>query len=146
MTSSSIPIANPSLALVFFSTGAYYLGSLKPASLPKTSTTPLADLDPPRHNVSPSNLQAAWTDFVEILGKENVSTSPGDVEMHSGSDWSSYTRKDDEKPFLILYPSTTEEVSRIMKICPPASDPSHPVLWWHKLGGPLCIHAWRCVH
>lgn len=117
MTSSSLPIANPSLALVFFSTGAYYLGSLKPASLPKTSTTTLADLESPRHNVSPSNLQAAWTDFVEILGKENVSTSPGDVEMHSGSDWSSYTRKDDEKPFLVLYPSTTEEVSRIMKIC-----------------------------
>jgi D-lactate dehydrogenase (cytochrome) len=103
--------------LVFFSTGAYFLGSLKPAALPKTSTTTLADLEAPQHNVSPSNLQAAWTDFVEILGKENVSTSPGDVEMHSGSDWSSYTRKDNEKPFLILYPSTTEEVSRIMKVC-----------------------------
>ncbi|KAJ5681517.1 D-lactate dehydrogenase [Penicillium maclennaniae] len=89
-------------ALVFFSTGAYYLGSLKPASLPKTSTTTLADLDRPRHNVSP---------------QKNVSTSPGDVETHSGSDWSSYTRKDDEKPFLVLYPSTTEEVSRIMKVC-----------------------------
>ncbi|KAF9244347.1 CAZyme family AA7 [Penicillium roqueforti] len=104
-------------ALVFFSTGAYYLGSLKPAALPTTSTTPLSDIGPAKHNVSISNLQAAWADFVEILGKENVSTSVGDVEMHSGSDWSSYTPKEGEKPFLILYPSTTEEVSRIMKIC-----------------------------
>ncbi|KAJ5778590.1 Vanillyl-alcohol oxidase C-terminal subdomain 2 [Penicillium odoratum] len=104
-------------ALVFFSTGAYYLGSLKPAALPTSSTSPLVDIQPAQHNVSPSNLQAAWSDFVEILGKENVSTTPGDLESHAGSDWSSYSRKENEKPFLILYPSTTEEVSRIMKVC-----------------------------
>ncbi|KAJ5180776.1 hypothetical protein N7492_003986 [Penicillium capsulatum] len=104
-------------ALVFFTGGAYYLGSLKPAALPTSSTTTLADLQPPKHNISQSNLQAAWSDFVGILGKENVSTLPGDLESHSGSDWSSYTRKDDEKPFLILYPSSTEDVSQIMKIC-----------------------------
>jgi D-lactate dehydrogenase (cytochrome) len=105
------------LALVFFSTGAYFLGSLKPPSLPTSSTTHLFDLEPPHHNVSQSNLQAAWADFVEILGKENVSTEKGDLEMHSGSDWSSYARKESEKPFLVLYPSTTEDVSRIMQVC-----------------------------
>ncbi|PLN77697.1 proteins the FAD binding domain-containing protein [Aspergillus taichungensis] len=104
-------------ALVFFSSGAYYLGSMKPASLPASSTTSVYELDPPKHNVSPSNLQAAWVDFVEILGKENVSTNNMDLEAHSGSDWSSYSRKEDEIPFLILYPSSTEEVSKIMKVC-----------------------------
>jgi D-lactate dehydrogenase (cytochrome) len=103
--------------LVFFSTGAYYLGSLKPAALPSSSTTPLSETQAPKHNVSPSNLQAAWADFVEILGKENVSTASGDLESHAGSDWSSYSQKEDERPFLILYPSSTEEVSRIMKVC-----------------------------
>lgn len=106
-----------SAALVFFSTGSYYLGSLKPAALPSSSTSPLVDLEPAQHNVSPSNLQAAWSDFVEILGKENVSTTPGDLDSHAGSDWSSYSVKENEKPFLILYPSTTEEVSKIMKVC-----------------------------
>jgi D-lactate dehydrogenase (cytochrome) len=105
------------VALVFFTTGAYFLGSVKPPSLPTSSTSLLSDVEPPQHNVSQSNLQAAWADFVEILGQENVSTAAGDLEAHSGSDWSSYSRKDDEKPFLILYPSTTEEVSRIMKVC-----------------------------
>ncbi|PKY00663.1 proteins the FAD binding domain-containing protein [Aspergillus campestris IBT 28561] len=104
-------------ALVFFSSGAYYLGSMKPASLPASSTTSVYELDPPKHNVSPSNLQAAWVDFVEILGKENVSTNNMDLEAHSGSDWSSYSRKEDEIPFLILYPLSTEEVSKIMKVC-----------------------------
>ncbi|KAL2808530.1 hypothetical protein BJX63DRAFT_34324 [Aspergillus granulosus] len=104
-------------ALVFFSTGAYYLGSLKPASLPATSTSSIYDLDTPQHDISQSNLQAAWADFVEIIGKENVSTEHADLVAHAGSDWSSYTTKENEKPFLVLYPSTTEEVSRIMKVC-----------------------------
>ncbi|PTU22223.1 hypothetical protein P175DRAFT_0523363 [Aspergillus ochraceoroseus IBT 24754] len=104
-------------ALALFSAGSYYLGTLKPASLPLTSTSNLFELEPPQHNVSPSNLQAAWADFVEILGREHVSTENGDLVMHSGSDWSSYSLKADERPFLVLYPSTTEEVSRIMKVC-----------------------------
>ncbi|KAL4945983.1 hypothetical protein BDV06DRAFT_209127 [Aspergillus oleicola] len=104
-------------ALVFFSTGAYYLGSLKPASLPTSSTTNLYELEAPRHDVSSSNLQAAWADFVEIIGKENVSTEHADLLSHAGSDWSSYKTKDSEKPFLVLYPSSTEDVSRIMKVC-----------------------------
>ncbi|KAL2864870.1 FAD-binding oxidoreductase [Aspergillus lucknowensis] len=104
-------------ALVLFSTGAFYLGSLKPASLPATSTSSIYGLESPRHDVSQSNMQAAWADFVEILGKENVSTENADLVSHAGSDWSSYTTKENEKPFLVLYPSTTDEVSRIMKVC-----------------------------
>ncbi|KAL4917057.1 hypothetical protein BDW62DRAFT_184464 [Aspergillus aurantiobrunneus] len=104
-------------ALVFFSTGAYYLGSLKPASLPTTSTSNLYELEPPRHDISLSNLQAAWADFVEIIGKENVSTEHADLVSHAGSDWSSYKTKENETPFLVLYPSSTEEVSRIIKVC-----------------------------
>lgn len=80
-------------------------------------------MEPVRHNTSQSNLQAAWADFVEILGKQNVSTEDGDLVAHSGSEWSSYSRKDNEKPFLVLYPSTTDEVSRIMKVCHQRSIP-----------------------
>ena len=54
---------------------------------------------------------------MEILGEEHVSTKESDLQYHSGSDWSSYTTKEDEKPFLIVFPSTTEEVSKIVKIC-----------------------------
>ncbi|KAI5306148.1 D-lactate ferricytochrome c oxidoreductase [Ascosphaera pollenicola] len=83
-----------------------------------TSTLPLKDL-PPRleHDVSISNLQAAWHEFVEILGSENVSTDKPDIIAHAGSEWSSYYRKEDEKPFLVVYPSSTEEVSEVMKVC-----------------------------
>ena len=46
-----------------------------------------------------------------------MSTDKAALQSHSGSDWSSYTTKDTEHPFLIVYPSSTEEVSKIAKIC-----------------------------
>ena len=112
--------------MALFTTGAYYLGSLKPVGLPTSSTTPLSDLSSPQFNVSPSNLQAAWASFVDILGKENVSTEYDDLESHSGSDWSTYSRKVNERPFLVLYPETTEEVSRVMKVCHQRAIPVTP--------------------
>jgi D-lactate dehydrogenase (cytochrome) len=43
-------------------------------------------------------------------------TSEDELIRHAGSEWSSY-HNSDHKPFLILYPSTTAEVSAIAKIC-----------------------------
>ncbi|MCJ1480529.1 D-lactate ferricytochrome c oxidoreductase [Schaereria dolodes] len=97
--------------------GCYYLGSLNTSTSSITSTTPLASTEAPKHNVSPSNLQAAWTDFVGIVGEDHVSTDEDALQYHSGSEWSSYTTKDNERPFLIVFPSTTEEVSKIVKVC-----------------------------
>lgn len=46
-----------------------------------------------------------------------MSTKENDLDSHSGSDWSSYTTKENEKPFCVVLPSTTEEVSRVVKVC-----------------------------
>ena len=62
-------------------------------------------------------MEAAWADFVEIVGEKNVSTLDTDLEHHSGSEWSTHTTSDKERPFLVVYPETTDEVSKIMKIC-----------------------------
>ncbi|KAL9046374.1 MAG: hypothetical protein Q9214_000775, partial [Letrouitia sp. 1 TL-2023] len=95
----------------------YYLGTLTPNPPSSASTLPLAAVKPSEHKTEPSNLQAAWSDLVDVVGQENVSTQEGDLQSHSGSDWSSYTTKDTETPFLVVYPSSTEEVSKIAKIC-----------------------------
>ena len=55
--------------------------------------------------------------MVDIVGEENVSTQADDCTSHAGSDWSSYTSKENEKPFMIVYPATTEQVSKILKVC-----------------------------
>lgn len=62
-------------------------------------------------------LQAAWVDFALIVGKENVSSAKEDLEAHSGSEWSSYAHTEKERPFCIVYPGNTEEVSKVMKVC-----------------------------
>lgn len=62
-------------------------------------------------------MEAAWTDFVHIVGEKNVSTLDTDLEHHAGSEWSSHATRETERPFLVVYPETTEEVSQIMKIC-----------------------------
>ncbi|KAM3075558.1 D-lactate ferricytochrome c oxidoreductase [Clarireedia jacksonii] len=97
--------------------GGYYLGSFRNPPAPTTSTTPLVTTKPLQHNTSKANLESAWADFVEIVGKEHVSTIDSDLEHHAGSEWSTHIRKDTEVPFMVVFPSSTEEVSKIMKIC-----------------------------
>lgn len=54
---------------------------------------------------------------MEVLGEPNVSTLEGNLKDHSGSEWSTHILSESERPFMILYPENTEEVSAIMKIC-----------------------------
>ncbi|KAG4035137.1 hypothetical protein MFRU_002g04810 [Monilinia fructicola] len=110
---------NSALTFVIISVaiGGYYFGSFRNPGAPTTSTTPLSTTKPLRHNTGRSNLESAWADLVEIVGKENVSTIAADLEGHSGSEWSSHLRKPDEVPFMVVSPASTEEVSNIMKIC-----------------------------
>lgn len=62
-------------------------------------------------------MRAAWADFVKIVGVENVSTLETDLEHHSTSAWSTHRPEPDEKPFCVVYPGSTDEVSEIIKIC-----------------------------
>ena len=72
---------------------------------------------PPQHNTKEGNLQAAWVYMVNIVGKENVSEDPSELESHSGSAWSSHPSLPEDIPFMIVKPATTKEVSRIMGVC-----------------------------
>lgn len=103
--------------LLAFAGIGYYLGTKGPKPLDVSSTTPLSRAQPPQHDTRSSNLQAAWVDFAQIVGKDNVSTIPDDLEAHSGSEFSSYSTKPNERPFAIVYPATTEEVSKVMRVC-----------------------------
>ncbi|KAF8419405.1 d-lactate dehydrogenase-like protein [Tirmania nivea] len=107
------------LASLFIAGTFYYLGYNSVAPTPQDlSTAPIHLAPAPKHNLSKGNLEASWTDFVKLLGEDHVSTTPSELARHSSSDWSSHPRQPgDPLPFLILFPSTTEEVSKIMKIC-----------------------------
>lgn len=103
--------------MVFVGGVAYLIGAKSPREPDPTSTLPLSATQPPRHNTGKKNLEAAWSDFVDIVGEENVSTVPDNLDQHATSDWSSHPHDPAHKPFCVVYPSTTEEVSLIMKVC-----------------------------
>lgn len=106
------------LAVFLSSIGiAYWLGTYWPREPEPSSTLPLRKAKVPRHNTKMENMQAAWADFVKIVGKDNVSTLETDLDTHSTSDWSTHRAKPDEKSFCVVYPGSTEEVSEVMKIC-----------------------------
>ncbi|KAM0217891.1 hypothetical protein ACHAQI_001946 [Fusarium lateritium] len=96
---------------------SYWLGTFWPREPEPTSTLPLDKTKAPTHNTKLENMQAAWADFVKIVGQDNVSTTENDIEHHSTSSWSSHQAGPDDRPFCIVYPGSTEEVSEIMKIC-----------------------------
>ncbi|KAI9171675.1 D-lactate dehydrogenase [Paramyrothecium foliicola] len=113
------PARNWTITFLFLSSCslAYYMGTFWPREAKPDSTLPLSKTQTIKHNTKLENMQAAWSDFVKIVGKDNVSTLEADVHQHATSEWSTHQAKPDERPFCVVFPSTTEEVSEIMKIC-----------------------------
>lgn len=95
---------------------SYWMGLEYPRQPSPTSTLPLSQTQPPQHDTTPNNLQAAWADLVSIVGEANVSTTPSDLSHHSNSSWSSHKGSASQQPFLVVYPATTAEVSSIMRV------------------------------
>ncbi|KAF2017542.1 hypothetical protein BU24DRAFT_420573 [Aaosphaeria arxii CBS 175.79] len=62
-------------------------------------------------------MEAAWTDFRDIVGKENITVEKSELESHAGSSWSSHPAAPGDVPFCVVKPGNTAEVSAIMKIC-----------------------------
>ncbi|KAH9863721.1 hypothetical protein J1614_009653 [Plenodomus biglobosus] len=104
----------------------YYYGQMIPQKPNTNSTAPLGSFSPPKHNISEANMEAAWTDLRDIVGKDNISLDKHDLESHSGSSWSSHPSEPGDVPFCIVKPGDTTEVSAIMKICHDRKIPVTP--------------------
>ena len=80
------------------------------------STSPLALLPSPIY-ASPSEFSVALAKILEIVG-ENSSLSPDIIASHSDSFFSTHhPTSTTQRPHVIIYPQSTEEVSQILKIC-----------------------------
>ncbi|KAF4553358.1 D-lactate dehydrogenase-like protein 1 [Elsinoe fawcettii] len=110
------PIWATPLLLLIGAFAGYQIGTALP-SIPSASTLPLPSAQPPQHNTAPTNLEAAWTDLRGIVGEENISTTESDLTSHSGSEWSSHPVLPGDRPFCVVSPLSTEQVSEIMKVC-----------------------------
>jgi len=81
------------------------------------STLPLDQISPPVYDTSTENLRAAYEEFKLLLGAENISDQVGERITHSSTEWSPAPHGDLDKPSMIVYPRSTQDVSNIAKIC-----------------------------
>ncbi|GMM33209.1 hypothetical protein DASC09_005340 [Saccharomycopsis crataegensis] len=95
--------------------GYYFAQASQASSGPLKSTTSLADLKPLKYAEGES-LKRGFQE-IEALMKDDFTRSPSELEYHSDSYFNVHKANPDEKPKLIVYPHSTEQVSEIMKIC-----------------------------
>ncbi|KAL2211582.1 FAD-binding domain-containing protein [Sarocladium strictum] len=81
------------------------------------STLPIAQSRTPTLNTDANTITQVYKELVSILGEEHVSSGKFELESHAGSDFSSYSNSDGALHFAIVYPSSTDDVSRIMTVC-----------------------------
>lgn len=84
-----------------------------------SSTLAITDVPKIRHDTSSSNIQSACKEFSQIVGADNVSIAAQDLLIHSGSDFQSYdwTPETATPGVAVVYPASTEEVSKVVKVC-----------------------------
>ncbi|KAI9705333.1 MAG: D-lactate ferricytochrome c oxidoreductase [Bogoriella megaspora] len=97
------------------------------------STLPLADSQSPIHDTSPTNLAEARDKFVSLLGQENVATDPELCHPRSGSAWSPALST--QAPDIVVFPSSTTDVSDILKVCHSQNIPVYGYSGGTGLGG-----------
>ena len=79
------------------------------------STAPLSKMPVPQHDVSSHNISAAIDELVALLGSEAVVTNHDERRAHSNTPWSPSSPS--QTPALVVLPSSTSDVSAIMRIC-----------------------------
>lgn len=97
--------------------GAYtaYSASISNSTFPNSSTTPLSDLAPPLYG-NQNACEKAYKEIEELLGKDNVTSTQDMLDSHSDTYWNSHHAKPDERPGIVAFPASTEDVSAIAKI------------------------------
>ncbi|ODV60576.1 D-lactate dehydrogenase, oxidizes D-lactate to pyruvate, transcription is heme-dependent [Ascoidea rubescens DSM 1968] len=87
-----------------------------PHLFPNSSITPLDDLLKPVYG-STADFEKAFKEVIELLPEGHTSTSQSELDHHSDTYWNSHHATDEQRPAMIVWPESTEEVSKILKIC-----------------------------
>ncbi|KAK9474161.1 glycolate oxidase [Dipodascopsis tothii] len=90
--------------------------AVAPGGTASASTTPLSAVSTPVY-AGPAEMALAEAELRSVLGDDGVSTAADQLDTHADSAWISHHPEHGERPVLVVYPRTTEEVSAIMKVC-----------------------------
>ena len=101
---------------------------------PLSSSTKLSDLKPPEY-CSESELQQAITEIVAVIGQKNVTNSEAEINGHFDNGFTTHPPKAHQRARWIIYGTSTQEVSEIMKILHKYSVPVVPYSGGSSLEG-----------
>lgn len=101
------------VSYVAYKYGRYEVLTNPPLHLfPKSSTTKLTSLEPPKYCQNISRVIPE----IEKLGIDVVNSKP-EIDHHTGNEFTTHKPLENEVPLYVVYPKTTEEVSQVLKIC-----------------------------
>ena len=86
---------------------------------PVNSTLKLSSLDSPEYLHDAAKIDNVVEELKSLLGNnaDNYSDSKSDLDAHSDTYFNTHHPSPEQRPRIILFPHTTEEVSKILKIC-----------------------------
>lgn len=128
-TASSTPAANPpkgsNSGLLFaagvlsgaiaLSFGPSLLGLDSGSAASTASVTKIEDLKVPKYGGA-ADSKEAYKEISALIGDENVTYKQDILDAHSDTFWNTHHAKPDQRPAIVVYPESTEQVSKIMKI------------------------------
>ncbi|CAI5756382.1 unnamed protein product [Candida verbasci] len=109
------------LSVGFISVG-YYIGinskNSTPIATPSRSTSPLSTLTTPQY-ANDSKFNIAFEQIKQIVGDSNITFEEEVLLSHNDSFFSTHHPPNPQvqKPKVVVYPNSTEDVSKILKIC-----------------------------
>lgn len=98
------------------------------------SLTPLELLEPPEY-CSLAELKRAVQEIRTAIGAEKVTNSQEELDAHSDNGYTPQPPQPHEKPLYVVYPTSTEEVSAVMKIAHKYTVPVVPFCGGSSLEG-----------
>lgn len=109
------------------------------------STTPIELTIKPKYGDKAAQ-DRAYNEITQLLGTENVTTVAEQLKEHADTYWSSHRAREDERPGIVVFPSSTEQVSEIMKIAHKYKVPVTPFSGGTSLEGHFTpTHGGICI-
>ncbi|KAJ4514816.1 D-lactate ferricytochrome c oxidoreductase [Exophiala dermatitidis] len=105
------------LTVLYYSGGGGLLSTEAKPQMSSTSTSPLGSVVRPQYDLSQTNIEGAKQEFRLLLGDSGVDDNLPARISRSSTAWSPAPHGALDRPCMIVYPRTTEEVSQIVRIC-----------------------------
>ncbi|CDK24874.1 unnamed protein product [Kuraishia capsulata CBS 1993] len=86
------------------------------SSFLQTSTTKITDISSPVY-ATPNEVSKAIEEITTITGPEYVKNSAGELLNHSDNSSNFHKPNDNERPDMVVYPGSIEEVAEVVKVC-----------------------------